>query len=115
MADVVAMRAMFVRLGFSNQAAAAIADEQGIDSVPELAVLTDTDIEILCKVVRRPGGTVPNPNAGNAGQPPMLPNPGINVSLHAENPSCKTIIILGLGPMIILGGLRKDARSCLTT
>lgn len=81
----VAMRAAFVRLGFTNAAANDIAADQGIDSVDELSLLTDSEIEALCKVVRRPGGTIANPQAGVAGQPPTVPNPGKTVSLRAEN------------------------------
>lgn len=84
------MKEAFVRLGMSDAAAAAIVDEQGINSILELQLLTDTEIENLCKVVRRPGGTMPNPAATghdtrNANQPDIIPNPGIPVSLRAEN------------------------------
>ncbi len=85
MADAVAMRAAFTRLGFSNQAALTIVNDQGINSVEELSILTDHEVETLCKVVRRPGGQIANPNAGEAGQPDNIPNPGINVPLRAEN------------------------------
>ena len=50
----------------------------------ELKVLTNDEIESLCKVVWRPGGTVPNPNAGDPGQPATLSNPGEQVPLRAE-------------------------------
>ena len=79
-----AMRAAYRRLGFTNQAAAAITDDQDIDSVDELEMLTEEEIESLCKALRRPGGTIANPDAGNAGAPAEIPNPGINVSLRAE-------------------------------
>lgn len=70
-----------MRLGFSNDAAQAITGDQGIDSIDELKVLSDAEVENLCKVVRRPGGTVPNP--ADAANP--LPNNGHQVSLRAEN------------------------------
>jgi hypothetical protein len=79
-----AMRTAMIRLGFSNPAAHAIVDDQGIDTIPELALLTDDEVENLCKVIRRPGGTINNPNAA-AGQPAVIPNPGIPVTLRAEN------------------------------
>ena len=85
MADLAAMRTAFGRLGFSAAAAAAIVNEQAIDSVKELRLLSDKEVENLCKVVRRPGGTIPNPNAGQAGAPGTLPNPGIPIALRAEN------------------------------
>ena len=43
------------------------------------------EVESLCKAVCRPGGTIANPDAGIAGQPANIPNPGIQVSLKAEN------------------------------
>ena len=43
-------------LGFSSQAATDIMGDQGIDSLEELRVLDDKEVESLCKVVRKPGG-----------------------------------------------------------
>ena len=51
------MHAALVRLGFSTQAASDIIREQGIDTLEELRVLDDKEVECLCKVVRKPGGT----------------------------------------------------------
>ena len=79
------MHQAYVRLGFSQAAAVAITDAQDISSIEELRILTNDEIDNLCKVIRRPGGTVPNPNAAMAGQLPTIPNPGIPVSLRAEN------------------------------
>ena len=62
MADVVALHAALTRLDFSAKADRFITDDQVIDTLDELKVLTNDDIEILCKVVWRPRGTVPNPN-----------------------------------------------------
>ena len=85
MAAVAAMRTAYGRLGFTAEAAAAITDHQDIDSCEELGFLTDVEVESLCKAVRRPGGTIVNPDAGIAGQPANIPNPDIQVSLRAEN------------------------------
>ena len=74
----VAIRSALVRLGFSAAAATAITDEQDLDSAGELMVLVDSEIESLCKVLRRPGGQVEV--AGVA-----VSNPGTQVSLRAEN------------------------------
>lgn len=76
-----AMRTAMQRLGFTNPAAQAICDDQGITDLDEIRILDDSDVENLCKVVRRPGGTVPGADA----QAPAVPNPGISVSLRAEN------------------------------
>eukprot|EP00978_Attheya_sp_CCMP212_P025810 scaffold83821_cov30-Attheya_sp.AAC.1 len=61
MADLASTRQLLVRMRFTNAAAAIITDEQGIDEMSEIKILTDSEIEGLCKVVRRPGGTIPNP------------------------------------------------------
>ena len=71
----VAMRSALERLGFTAQAASAITDAQGIDSLDELRVLDDSKVENLCKVVRHPGGVDAGRRADN----------GHQVSLRAEN------------------------------
>jgi ribosomal protein S13 len=81
MAALNAMRTMLVRIGLSENAAQIIVAEQGLDSLEEIKLLTDDEIESLCKVVRRPGGTVPGPNPGDA----PVNNPGVPVNLRAEN------------------------------
>ena len=83
MADI---RAALAGIGFTAVAAPSITDTQGYDSsLSELGVLADEEVENLCKVVCRPGGTMANPSAAVAGQPAVIPNPGIAVSLRAEN------------------------------
>ena len=74
MAGVVAIRAMFERMGFSVAAASLLTDEQGIDSLTEVRSMEDANIENLCKVLRRPGG---QNTSGN-------PDPGVKVSVRAE-------------------------------
>ena len=56
------MHAALQHLGFSSQAATDIMGDQGIDSLEELRVLDDKEVESLCKVVRKPGG--PTSTAG---------------------------------------------------
>jgi hypothetical protein len=72
---------MLQRIGFSAAASQVLVDEQGMDTLAEIQLLTDDKIENLCKVVRRPGGTVPGPNPGDA----PVNNPGTPVNLRAEN------------------------------
>ena len=84
MADVVALRAALTRLDFSAKGAGFITDNQGLDTLDDLKILTNDGIESLCKVVRRPGGTITKPNAGDPGQPATLSNPGEQVLLRAE-------------------------------
>ena len=84
MADIVALHAALTRLGFSAKADGSITADQGPDTLDELKVLTNDEIESLCKVVWRPGGTVPNPSTGDPGKPATLSNPGEQVLLQAE-------------------------------
>jgi len=60
MADLAAMRQVMVRMGFTNEGAAAVVNPegQGVDSIENLRLMTDTDVESLCAVIRRPGGTI---------------------------------------------------------
>ena len=80
MAAQAAMRTMYARIGFTAAAAQVIVDEQGLDSLDEVKLLTDDEIESLCKVIRRPGGSIP----GAAGAAPVA-NHGTPVNLRAEN------------------------------
>jgi ribosomal protein L29 len=82
-AYAVAMRAAYVRLGFTQEAALLITDDQGIIELEEIRLMTDPEVVNLCKVLRRPGGTMMVPNA--AGVNVQVPNPGNKVSLLAEN------------------------------
>jgi len=83
--DPAAMHQAYIHLGFTQVAAMLITDAQGIASIAELCILKDDEVENLCKVICHPGGMIPNPQVGVVGQPPMIPNPGIPVSLHVEN------------------------------
>lgn len=80
-AAVVALNALLVRMGFSAAAANHFTLVEGVNQLSELAELKDENVERLCKVTRRPGGTIPNPAAGGGG---VVPNPGIPVSMLAE-------------------------------
>ena len=80
MAAQAAMRTMYARIGFTAAAAQVIVDEQGLDSLDEVKLLTDDEIESLCKVIRRPGGSIP----GAAGAAPVA-NHGTPDNLRAEN------------------------------
>jgi len=57
------MQAALCRLGFTTQAATAIMADQGINSLEELRILDDKEVESLCKVIRKPGG--PTNTAGS--------------------------------------------------
>ena len=84
MANIAAMRAMFERLGFTQRGAVVLTTTQGFDSLQELGYLKDGDVTDLCKALRRPGGTIPDPNAAAGADVPQVPNPGVSVSMMAE-------------------------------
>jgi hypothetical protein len=73
MAQVVAMIDLFERMSCTNGDAQVLVNEQGIDSLDELCLLTDKEIDHLFKLVRSPGGQIPNPNAAGAGHPALIP------------------------------------------
>ncbi|KAI2502384.1 hypothetical protein MHU86_12041 [Fragilaria crotonensis] len=50
-----AVRTALVRIGFVEAAALALTEEQGLDSLDEIRILSDDDIANLCKLLRRPG------------------------------------------------------------
>ena len=74
---------MFGRLGFLDQGLEILTVDQGVDRISELKDLGDDEVETLLKLLCRPGGTVPNPNAANPGQASHIAAPGISVSMRA--------------------------------
>jgi len=77
------MRQALVRLGFSNEAASDVTNIQGIDNAGELVILSDEEIENLCRIIRKPGGQIEI--AGDGNDVEQVPNPGNAVPLRAEN------------------------------
>jgi hypothetical protein len=86
MAAINALQLMYARMGFTNPMATYITTEQGINTLEELEKLEDKAMEklCLCHALKKPGGTVRNPNAGAPGAPAQIPNPGFNVSIKAK-------------------------------
>ena len=72
---VVALQSTYVWIGFSAEADLVITNVQIIDCTEELKIITDEEIENLCKVIRRSGGINTNTNVANL---------GVQVSLRAE-------------------------------
>ena len=86
MAQVAAMRQMYQRLGFTEAAANSILNAQGVRTLDDLCDLDETRCANLCKNLRRPGGTIPNPaTQGNNAAPPNIPNPGHAIPEAAEH------------------------------
>ena len=63
----VALRSAYVRIGFSTESALVITDSQGIDCMEEFKIITDGDIDNMCKVIRRTGGINTITNVANLG------------------------------------------------
>ena len=93
-ANLVALRAALVHMGTTAEVANEITATQGIDTIEELRILTDDEVETLCYTIRRPGGLMPNPacNAAGgaatvlaAGIPAQITNTGRMISARAEN------------------------------
>ena len=82
------MRGLFTRLGAPAPAATAIVQRHGITNLQELGLHFDKDMESLVKALRRPGGTINNPNRGRGAaadaQPATIPNPGFEISHAVE-------------------------------
>jgi hypothetical protein len=83
-ANLAALCAALTHVGFTAPVAANITDVENINSLEELKLLSSDDVETLCQTLRNPGGLVNNPNAGIAGQPQQIRNPGRHVSARAE-------------------------------
>jgi hypothetical protein len=77
---------------------------QGLMSFNAFASLKDDDIKQICANIRKPGGTIANPNAAISGQPPTIPNPGIAIghvtkrwlkmlAYYVNHLVCKTICV----------------------
>ena len=84
--DIAALRTAYGHLGFSVDAQQALTElnQQNITSLEDWNSLSDDDIENICNAIRKPGGTILNPLAAQAGQPAEIPNPGVNVPVRAQ-------------------------------
>ena len=58
--------------------------EQGLDSFAAFLLTTEDDIHQVCVNVRKPGGTIVNPNRTDANPLPPIPNPGLPLSFMVE-------------------------------
>jgi hypothetical protein len=92
MAALNGMRTMLNRFGFTVAASQVIMDEQGLESLEEIKLLTDDEIKSLYRVIRRPGGMIPGPS--NPGNVPVN-NSSTLVILRAENHLKLLVLFLG--------------------
>jgi hypothetical protein len=86
MAAAINTRQVLQLIGFAAPVSQAITD-QGHDDFDEIALLTDDEVDGLCKSIRSPGGLIPGVPAvaGGAAAVPAAPNPGMLVSSRAQN------------------------------
>ena len=92
--NLAALRAALVRMGKTAEVANEITVMQGIDTIEELCILTDDEVETIFHAICRPGRLMPNPvfNAAGgapaalaAGIPAQHTNTGHVISARAEN------------------------------
>ena len=57
---------------------------EGLSVIGDFAEFEKDDIETLCSSVRKPGGTIANPNAAAANAPATIPNPGYSIPAICE-------------------------------
>ena len=75
-----------MNMGFNANARVYMEDSangEGMTLESLLEYEDSSDFEALFDSLRKPGGTIPNPNAAVQGQPQALPNPGVRVSSRA--------------------------------
>ena len=82
MAQAVAMNAMYLRLGFSGLVVIVLRVDQGMENLDKLELIDDTEVEALCKLVRRQRGQISNPNVAGAGRPALISAQGNAISIH---------------------------------
>ena len=70
------MIVLFECLGFSANTSGMLVDVQNIEDLSEISLLADEGVESLCKLIRRPGESILNPNANATGQSAEIPAPG---------------------------------------
>jgi hypothetical protein len=62
-------------LGIQSDLVRGALRNQGLSTIDEFVSLSEEDIEDVCKIIRRPGGTVPNPAYLAAQLPPIVAPP----------------------------------------
>jgi hypothetical protein len=59
-------------------------DQQGLEAFGDLDGLTNKDIKNIGANVLKPGGSIPNPNAGVTNQPATITDPGVHIGYGFE-------------------------------
>ena len=71
-------------LGITENSVRTAINAQGLQGPDDFTGLTDDDIATICENCRKPGGRIANPDAGLAGQPATINNPGVQLSFVTE-------------------------------
>ena len=82
----VAARSCFTRLHIPGAGADKLIDNEGLETVEDLAVLTTERVRDIIATMRKPGGTIPNPAGGG-----NIQDPGIYVperAMHNLSVAC---------------------------
>ena len=56
-----------------------VIQDEGLNLITDFTKFNKEDIETLCSSIRKPGGTIPNPNTAAPGAPAMILNPGFSI------------------------------------
>ena len=72
-------------LGITNNNLRAALNNQGLTAFEDFVNLEEKDVEKICAVIRKPGGVLINPDAALPNQPPVIPNPGLQIGTIFEN------------------------------
>ena len=85
---------------------------EGLNVISDFAEFDREDIKTLCSSVRKPGGVIPNLNAGEAGQPATIPNPGHSIPAICGKrmilAAFTAMIYRSIGRVITQGSLNRE-------
>ena len=76
MANIAIMRTYFQDVVNVSAETSRIIVDQGLDDFSTLVDFSEADMKTLCATVRRPGGTIANPQAHVENQPAEIRDPG---------------------------------------
>jgi hypothetical protein len=79
-ANLAALRTMFSRIGFSNDAATRLVDAQGLTSMDVIGKMDSKKVQACCYGLKKPGGQIPHPTLADT----MIPDPGTRVGIVEE-------------------------------
>ena len=78
MTAIIQITEMYERFGFTATTAGVSSGAQDMDYLEKLSLLTDDEVDALCKLVRSPGDMIANPS----GRGVQIQEPGCDVSIR---------------------------------